>query len=126
MAKSASRAAIVRYEKPTVIVRAPSGGGKVKRAAHRAMGAVGHAVIDEKHMLGAMAGAGALGLAKRLAIPLPGKSIPVLGEKGTAALVMYGVAKVTKNRTARHMATGLACIWLYDLASGATTAGEDD
>lgn len=87
--------------------------------ARRVVSAAVRGAIAEKHRLTAMAAAGALGFAERNNIPLP--ELPMVGKAGTYGLIAYVGAKVLKNETLSHVATGLLSVATYDLARG--TAG---
>jgi len=99
--KRARTAAITVYRKAAPIARkAASVGAK--------------AAIDEKHTIAAVLSAAALGYAEQTGVDIP--SIAGLGQAGTAGLAAFILAKMTKSRTARHVATGLLSVAAYELA----------
>lgn len=81
----------------------------VKRGAS----AAGRAAMDEKHTVAAVVSALALGYAENAGVDIP--SIPGLGTAGTAGLAAFILAKMTKSKTARHVATGLLSVAAYEL-----------
>lgn len=96
-----------------VIVRA--GGARAGRLARRAGGAALSAARDEKHTVAAVAVAAALGYARRSGTSLP--HISALGIPATYGLAAFMLAKFTKNRMARHAATGLLSVAAYEWAA---------
>lgn len=84
--------------------------------ARRVAGAVARAAMTEKHRLTAMAAAGALGFAERHQFPLP--ELPMVGKAGTYGLAAYVGAKMLKNETLSHVATGLLSVAVHDFAKG--------
>lgn len=102
-------------------VAAHHGGKLAKRGGRR----VAVHALENKHFYGAVLGGAGLGLMKRMGWK-PGAKIPFLGTTGTAAAVALGIAWITKNRTARHVATGLTTLFAYQLAAGESTAGMED
>lgn len=101
--KTASRAkgaALVVYRKAAPIVR-------------RGASIAGKAAADEKHTIAAVLSALALGYAEQAGIDIP--SIPGLGDAGTLGVGAFVIAKVSKSRTARHVATGLLSVAAYQL-----------
>jgi len=85
-------------------------GGKAAAFAHA-----------ERHMLVAVASAGALGLAESRGIALP--QIDALGTAGTYGVAAYVYAKLTGSQTAEKVATGLLSVAIYKLAAAQTPAG---
>lgn len=121
----ATRTRVVRPQ--VKVVRVPSGvparrraGAMVRRGVSRAAAAA----RDEKHTLTALIAAGGLGLAKRQGISLP--KIPQIGTAGTYGLAAWVAARMTKNKTMAHVATGLLSVSAFQLAAGETLSGDDD
>lgn len=108
------------------IIRVNSGvparrkGGMMRRGAS----AVARAARDEQHTLTALVAAGGLGMLKRTGVSLP--KIPQIGTAGTYGLAAWIGARMTKNKTLGHVATGLLSIATFQLASGETMSGDDD
>lgn len=127
---AAARTVVRQAAAPPVRVSiARSVGAAAGRGARRAGSALARGASEEKHRIAAVVAAGLLGLAKRSGINLP--SIGPLGTSGTAAMLAYGVHKMTGSRMASHAATGLACVAAYSLAregsvAGGTAVYEDD
>lgn len=115
------------------VPRLPASRGRVRHFARRAGSAVAAAARDEKHTLVAVGAAAALGYATRkgadgksLSQKLP--RIDALGVAGTYGILAWAGAKYTKNRTMRHVATGLLAVAAYKFGQGdgATVEGDDD
>jgi len=116
-----------RFRKYAVARRAPS--VRYRRAgalAKRGTSAVAKRAAQEKHTLIAVAGAAALGYAKR-----EGMKLPTLGPLSPAAsvgLIAWGIAKFTKSNIAAHAATGALCVaaheWLAAPKGSASLQGE--
>lgn len=111
-------AAIARRSRPTINIRMPSRAGRIAR---RAGGAVAKAAWNEKHTITALVAAGVLGYMQRPAAagapartPLP--HIAALGEAGTYALGAFLVGKATGSVVAQHVATGLGCVAINQMA----------
>lgn len=98
----AKQAAMVVYRKAAPIVK-------------KGASAAGRAALEEKHTIAAILSALALGYAEKEGVEIP--SIAGLGKAGTAGTAAFIVAKVSKSRTARHVATGLLCVAAYQLGS---------
>ncbi len=122
-AKSTTR--IVRTASPQTIriavPRAPLA-KRAKAAAHRGARHIASAAMDEKHTLVALVAAGVLGFAQREGISIP--HVEIAGEAGTAGLVAWAVGKWGKSRIARHVATGLLSIAVYEKAKGEGAASK--
>lgn len=115
----------IRIQTPSPIVRAASArrrGGRVRRVA----GAVGGAVASEKHTVAALAGAAALGLARRSGVAIP--TIGGLSPEATAGLAAWAYGRFSRNQTAQHVATGLLAVAVHQWASGGAgkVEGDDD
>lgn len=113
----AARAAIARRAAQVVVVRSGTG-RRIARAAGRAAvrgagRAAAWAAREEKHTLYALGTAAGLGLATRFRWNLP--KIPGTSAALTVGIVAWGVGRLTKNESARHVATGALSIGLYDL-----------
>lgn len=110
------------------IVRVPSAGGRVAKRAGRGIrrgtSAAAQSIRDEKHTLTAILASGALGLAKRQGIALP--KIDQIGTPGTYGLGAWVLARMTKNKTIAHVATGLLSVASYTLAAGDAVTGDGD
>lgn len=114
---------IVRHTSapPVKVTLARELGRRAGRATRRAGGAIARGASEEKHRLAAIVAAGALGWAKKSGWSLP--SIGPLGTSGSAALIAYGIARMTGSRVASHAATGLACVAAYSLGREGSVAG---
>ena len=101
LATRARSTARVVYARAAPVVRAPG------RAAARA-------AAEEKHTLTALAAAGALGYAEREGMLDNISMIDNVDPKVQVAVAAWLLAKFSKSKTASHVATGLACVALYD------------
>jgi hypothetical protein len=115
--------ALARRSRPTINIRMPSRGA---RLARRAGGAVAKAAWSEKHTVTALLAAGILGYMQRPAAagapartPLP--HIAALGEAGTYAAAAFVIGKATGSVVAQHVATGLGCVAIAQMASAPAT-----
>jgi hypothetical protein len=124
-ARAAKQIVVRRAPAPKVqVVRVgPSRASKVKRGVSRGMSAAAKSAMTEKHTITALAGAAALGIAKRQGIELP--KVEQLGTAGTYGAGAYLAARFTKSKTLAHLATGLLSVALYELAAGDSITGED-
>jgi hypothetical protein len=90
----------------------------------RAASAVGGAAAHEKHTLIAIGTAAALGLGEKTGmIPMSLAIIPGVGPAGTLGLACWAIGKISKNRVAEHMATGLLCVAINQWARTGTVSG---
>lgn len=101
LATRARSTARVVYARAAPVVRATG------RAAARA-------AAEEKHTLTALAAAGALGYAEREGMLDNISMIDNVDPKVQVAVAAWLLAKFSKSKTASHVATGLACVALYD------------
>lgn len=101
LATRARSTARVVYARAAPVVRATG------RAAARA-------AAEEKHTLTALAAAGALGYAEREGMLDNVSMIDNVDPKVQVAVAAWLLAKFSKSKTASHVATGLACVALYD------------
>lgn len=83
--------------------------------ARRVGGAALNAARDEKHTIAALVSAGVLGYADREGMLESWSLIDGIDPKVQLALAAFLVAKVSKSRTAAHVATGLGSVAIYDL-----------
>lgn len=97
------------------------GGGHSR--ARNVLRKIGSAASDQKHMIGAVAGAAALGLAKKQGIEIP--HVGTLGEAATLALAGYALDKfgIIKSPMLRHATTGFAAIAVYEAAQSGLGGG---
>jgi hypothetical protein len=105
--------------RPTINIRMPSRGA---RLARRAGGAVARAALSEKHTVTALVAAGILGYMQRppaagapARTPLP--HLAALGEAGTYAAAAWVIGRMTGSPVAQHVATGLGCVAVAQMAS---------
>ncbi len=70
---------------------------------------------DERHTIAALVAAGALGYADREGMLESWSLVDGIDPKVQLALAAMVVAKVSKSRTAAHVATGIGSVALYDL-----------
>ncbi len=101
LATRARRTARVVYARAAPMVRSTA------RAAARA-------ASEEKHTLTALAAAGALGYAEREGMLDNISIIDNVDPKVQVAVGAWLIAKFSKSKTFSHVATGLACVALYD------------
>jgi hypothetical protein len=87
-------------------------GGRFRSVARH----VASKASEEKHMMGALIAAGALGIAEAQGITIP--VIGDIGEAATLGLAAYGLDKfgIVKSRMLRHAATGLLSIAVFEFA----------
>lgn len=83
--------------------------------ARRVGGAALQAARDERHTIAAVVSAGVLGYADREGMLESWSLIDGIDPKVQLALAAFLVAKVTKSRTASHVATGIGSVAVYDL-----------
>lgn len=83
----------------------------------------GGKIAEEKHMVGALVAAGALGVAESQGIKIP--TIGTMGEAATLGIAAYALDKfgVVKSKMLRHAATGLLSIAVYEFAKKETAKG---
>lgn len=96
-----------------VVVRSGGTGRRIARVAGRVAGRVASRIAqEEKHTLVALGAAAFMGIAKRQGWNLPtiGGMHPAL----TFGAVAWAVGKFSKNEVARHLATGLLSVGLFD------------
>jgi hypothetical protein len=97
-------------------------GRRAGKLARRAGGAVATAASEEKHTIAAVVAGAAVGYMQRNNVQVP--YISALGLPGTYGVVALGIAKFSKSRVARHVATGLLSVAAYQMtASGAIGGG---
>ena len=92
--------------------------GQAVQVVRRGTSAAARMAADQRHLLLASAGAFALGYAKRNGIKLP--KLGSLTTEQSAALLALGVAAFTKNKTARHIATGAVAVAAYQFGAEGT------
>ena len=96
--------------------------GAIRRGGARVARAGAAAAQAEKHTLMAVGAAAALGYMSRTGeANLP--HINALGVPGTYGMVLWGVGRMTKSRTASHMATGLLAIAAYEMVRTGAIGG---
>lgn len=103
-----------RRQTAMVVVR------KAAPVVRRGASVAARAAVDEKHTVAAVVAALALGYAENAGIDIP--SIPGLGDAGTLGVGAFLLAKFTKSRTARHVATGLLSVAAYQLGKSGSIA----
>lgn len=115
-------APVIRMQTPPaqrVVVAQPSFLGrtqaKMQSGLRRVGGAAAKFAQDEKHTLTAVSAAALLGLAESRGMQLP--AVDAVGTAGTYGIAAFVVAKLTGNRTAEHVATGLLSVAAYKAAS---------
>lgn len=108
------------------IVRVPSMPSRGKRAGalmRRGAGAAAKAALTQRHTMFALLGAAAAGYVKRSGMDLP--KLDALGVTGTYGGLLTIAGIVMKNRTLEAVGSGLACIAVYQLASGDGISGDE-
>lgn len=104
----------------------------VKQVAGRVARRAGTAARDNKHTITAALAGAFLGYARSKGMKLP--TIGKLTQEQTAALAGIGASLFTKNRTVRHVTTGLVAVAAYQTAQDmagksygdVTVSGRDD
>ena len=114
-----------RHRRSSSLARHHVGGSPSR--ARKAGRVIGGIASENKHMMGAVLGAAALGFAKKQGYTIP--HIGTIGEAGTLALAGYLLDKfkIVQNRMLRHATTGFAAVAVYEMTStgnypGASTA----
>lgn len=90
------------------------------RGARRAGSFAARAALDERHTLVSVASAAVLGYMASTGTSLP--HISALGIPGTYGVAAWAIGRMTKSRTASHVATGLLAVQAYSMARNAGTA----
>ncbi len=108
MARAMAR---TRYRAPKIKYRT-----KYVKVARRGVSMAAREAREEKHTLYALGAAAALGYAERQEYDLP--HVEAVGVAGTYGVLAWIIGKYTKNRSARHMATGLLSIAVNRFAAG--------
>lgn len=135
---TATRTVVVRapaQRSPTIRVVAPATVARVKRGARAVGRRVYSAAADESHTMWALGAAGAAAYVKKNKIDVPNPT-PFSDEAFYGGLA-WAWGKWGKNRKARHAATGLMAIALYNwigeegektsgVAGGAGVVFDDD
>lgn len=107
--------------RPNIKIMIPKVGRAAGRLARRGAGAAAAVAKDEKHTIAAVGAAAVLGYMERQGSTLP--HINALGMAGTYGLVAWGAARMTKSRTAAHVATGLLSVAAYQATRTSTFFG---
>ena len=118
---------------PVVVAAAPRRRRRtqaVQQVVRRGTTAAAKAAADNKHLMYAGLGAFALGYAKRQGIKLP--QLGSLTTEQSVALLAFGAAAFTRNKTLRHVATGAVAVAAYQFGAEGSSPltvrvqGEDD
>lgn len=111
--------ALARPNIRVVIPRAARTAGRLARRAGTAAAAVAR---DEKHTIAAVGAAAVVGYMQRSGTQLP--HVAAIGMPGTYGLVAWMGARMTKNKTLAHVATGLLSVAAFQMtASGSFFGG---
>jgi len=94
-----------------------------KSGVRRAGSAIAARARDEKHTMTALLAAFAAGYCDKNNVNIP--TFGPLSKAGTAGVLAFAIAKMTKNKTAEHVATGLLSVQAYQFAAGAAVVGDD-
>jgi hypothetical protein len=116
---------VIQASRPIVVkVPAPMSRGKggFRRHVRKAFSERSRS-LTEKHRIGALVGAGILGLIDKAGIDLP--TLPFLGKAGTAGLAAWALGKYGHSAWADDAATGMLSIAVYELAREGTISGID-
>ena len=124
MAKSRTIVRTIAAKAPTIRVIAPRAVAAVKHHGRRAFRRVAQTAGEEKHRFVAIAAAFCLGMLDKSGISLP-TPLPMLGQAGTGAGLAYIGSTPTHSRILSHVATGLACVAAYEMASQGSISGDD-
>jgi hypothetical protein len=117
----AAKAPVIRVVAPSAPRQSRS--RRAGRVVRRAASAAGSMARDETHTLVAIGAAGAIGLAERLPQIQALSIIPGVGPAGTLGLAAWVAGKITKSKTAQHMATGLLSVAIFNWAKSGTVSG---